>query len=254
MVVPVFCFERGLHSGRHASPNRNAYLLASLRELDEQLQAAGSRHALRSPATPAVQIPRLAEWCGAAPVHVNRDHTVHARARDRRGPGGARRARHRARRPHRHQLRRDRRDRDRLRRPVPGLHPVLRAWSRAGGARSSRTGRARSSSPDGVAGRPAAEREGPRHRRAARSGSPRPSAPGEEAGRQPHARRRSRRADDYHRVRDLAGADATTRLSPHLHFGTVSARELELGLLDRRDEGRRRSCAASSPGATSGST
>ena len=50
-VVPVFCFERGLSRGRHGSPNRNAYLLASLRELDESLRAAGSRLHHR-PATP----------------------------------------------------------------------------------------------------------------------------------------------------------------------------------------------------------
>ena len=82
-VVPVFCFEAVLHSGRHASANRNAFLLESLRELDEALRAAGSRLHVRS-GDPAVQIARLAREAGAAKVHVNRDHTVHSRNRDRR--------------------------------------------------------------------------------------------------------------------------------------------------------------------------
>ncbi len=46
LVVPVFCFERGLHSGRHASPGRNAFLLASLRELDAAAPRRRQPHAL----------------------------------------------------------------------------------------------------------------------------------------------------------------------------------------------------------------
>ena len=81
-VVAVFCFERGLARGRHGSQNRNAYLLASLRELDDGLRAAGSRLHYRH-GDPAREIPRLAAEIGAARVHVNRDHTVHSLRRDR---------------------------------------------------------------------------------------------------------------------------------------------------------------------------
>jgi deoxyribodipyrimidine photo-lyase len=45
------------------------------------------------------------------------------------------------------------------------------------------------------------------------------------------------RAGEYERVRDLPGLDRTTRLSPPLHFGTVSARELERLLLAKRSQG-----------------
>ena len=63
-VVPAFCFEHGLHSGRHSSPNRNAYLLATLRELDGDLRSVGSRlHYLSG--DPATELPRLAADCGA---------------------------------------------------------------------------------------------------------------------------------------------------------------------------------------------
>lgn len=82
-IVPVFCHERALCTGRHGSPNRNAYLLASLRELDESLRAAGSRLHHRH-GDPATELRRLAVECGASAVHVNRDHTVHARRRDQR--------------------------------------------------------------------------------------------------------------------------------------------------------------------------
>ena len=83
LVVPAFCFERGLWSGRHASANRNAYLRTSLEELDANLRRAGSRLHYRS-GHPAVQISRLARESGAERVHVNLDHTAHSRARDRR--------------------------------------------------------------------------------------------------------------------------------------------------------------------------
>ena len=80
-ILPVFCFEAGLTGGRHRSANRNAYLLASLRELADGLRSAGAPLNFRH-GDPATEIPRLASECGAAEVHVNRDHTAHARSRD----------------------------------------------------------------------------------------------------------------------------------------------------------------------------
>ena len=232
-VVPVFCFERGLHSGRHSSANRNAYLLASLRELDRSLRAAGSRLHYRS-GDPAVQIPRLARDCGAGEVHVNRDHTVHARRRDRRaqaalavadvelvghsgitcaevaaietGSGG----------------------------PFKVFTPFFRAWLQA-----DRRDLARKpttlSTPRGIAaGRAPSEEsigvDANAKRIAAAAG------PGEEAARA-LMDAAARDAGDYEDVRDLPGVDATTRLSPALHFGTVSARELEKLLAERRTSG-----------------
>ena len=45
------------------------------------------------------------------------------------------------------------------------------------------------------------------------------------------------RASEYTSIRDLPGLDATTRLSPCLHFGTISARELEARLVRKRSDG-----------------
>jgi len=50
-------------------------------------------------------------------------------------------------------------------------------------------------------------------------------------------REAAERAGDYAAIRDLPGLDATTRLSPALHFGTVSARELEILLAHKRSAG-----------------
>ncbi len=232
-VVPLFCFERGLWEGRHCSPNRNAYLLISLRELDENLKAAGSRLHYRR-GRPAAILPGLAQECGATAVHVNRDHTAHARERDRAveqalgeigvallghagvscaevasietGSGG----------------------------PYRVFTPFYKAWSRS--SRRDLAPRPRKLASPGAleAGRPPTQSE-----MAVDAGAKRIADgmwPGEA-----ESRRRMRSAvasaDDYHRVRDDAGADVTTRLSPALHFGTISARELESLLLDRGTEG-----------------
>jgi deoxyribodipyrimidine photo-lyase len=233
LVVPVFCWERGLYAGRHASANRNAYLLAALRELDQVLRAAGSRlHHLHG--DPAVQIPRLARAAAATTVHVNRDHTVHSRRRDRRvqealaereialcghtgiscaeigsiaaGSGG----------------------------PYKVFTPFYKAWSRAGRRDLAKRPRKISSPPGIAVGRAPAELTLGVDAAAKRVAS------GFGAGEKAARRRMSAAvagADDYHRVRDLPGEDATTRLSPDLHFGTVSARELELLLLERGSKG-----------------
>ncbi len=232
-VVPVFCFERGLYSGRHASANRNAYLLASLRELDDRLRRAGSRLHYRS-GDPAVVIPELAKECGSRAVHVNREHTVHGRARDRR-------------------VERALAAEDVTLTGHPGIScaevativtgagdpfrvfsPFHRAWSNA--PRRDVAPRPRKlATPAGIAiGTPPAERtlgvDAAAKRIAAEAG------PGEAAGRRlMHAAVAA--ASGYERIRDLPGEDATTHLSPPLHFGTVSARELEALLGELRSQG-----------------
>ena len=232
-VLPVFCFERGLHSGRHASANRNAYLLASLRELDDRLKRAGSRLHYRS-GDPAVQLRELAKECGARSVHVNREHTVHGRARDQRveralaeddvtlvGHSGVSCAE--------------------IATIVTGagdpfrvFTPFSRAWLNA--PRRDIAPRPRKlATPAGIAvGRPPTERalgiDAGARRLAAEAG------PGEEAARK-LMRAAVDSAGDYERIRNLAGEDATTHLSPPLHFGTVSARELESLLAELRSQG-----------------
>ena len=232
-VVPVFVFEAGLWKGRHASANRNAYLHASLRELDEKLRKAGSRLHFRS-GDPVVQIKRLARECGAGAVHVNRDHTAHARSRDRRVAAEL--------------------DGDDVRLVGhPGLTcaeiaaietksggpfrvftPFSRAWAdapRRDPAPRPRTLR----SPAGI-GSGRIMSEAALGIDAAAKRIAHAAGPGEDASRR-LMRKAIAAADDYLDVRDLPGLDATTHLSPALHLGTISARECEALLLDRGTKG-----------------
>lgn len=80
-VLACFCFEASLTAGRHACAARNAYLLASLTELERSLRAIGGRLVFRE-GDPAHQVPQLAAEAGAEAVHACGDHTAHARQRD----------------------------------------------------------------------------------------------------------------------------------------------------------------------------
>jgi deoxyribodipyrimidine photo-lyase len=66
--------------------------------------------------------------------------------------------------------------------------------------------------------------------------------PGEPGGRQLLAAfARSPRADDYPTARDLCGRDGTSQISPHLHFGEISPRQVwaaTLGFAPARHDGR----------------
>ena len=232
-IVPVFCFEGGLYGGRHGSANRNAYLRASLRELDASLRDAGSKLHYRS-GDPAVQIRRLAAECGADVVHVNRDHTAHARSRDRRvqealdgddvelaghtgiscaeiakietGSGG----------------------------PYRVFTPFSKAWM-AADRRDVATKPRKLRTPTGIeVGKLLSEERLGITAEAKRIAGA--AGPGEVAGRK-LMREAAENAARYAKVRDLPGLDETTRLSPPLHFGTVSARELETLLAEQRSEG-----------------
>ena len=233
LVVPAFCFERGLWSGRHASANRNAYLRASLAELDASLRAAGSRLHYRT-GDPAVQIRQLARETGAERVHINRDHTAHSRARDRRvrealagdgielvghaglscaeiasietGSGG----------------------------PFRVFTPFSRAWMKADRRDPAARPRSLGSASAVDAGELLSEKAMGITAEAKRITDS--AGAGEKAGRRlMHAAVRS--AADYERIRDLPGLDETTRLSPPLHFGTISPLELERLLAEQRSKG-----------------
>ena len=232
-VLPVFCFEDGLTSGRHGSPNRNAYLLASLRELGDRLRAIGAPLHFRR-GDPARELVRLASESGAGAVHVNRDHTAHARSRDQRvaaalAEAGSELIGHEGitcAEPARivtgdgH--------------PFRVFTPFSRAWLEA--TRRDPVPRPRKLvAPAGIAvGRPPSESTLGVDARAKRVAAT--AGPGEKRGRE-LMRRAIEGAGDYIGVRDLPGLDRTTRLSPPLHFGTVSALEIERKLAGKRSAG-----------------
>ncbi len=220
LVVPLFVLDEAILGSRFAAPNRLALLRDSLADLDESLRSRGARLFIRR-GDPVREAMRAARACGAERVHVSADWSRYARERERRlreacrgerigfeahpgqtvlEPGAVT--------------------------PASGDHfkvftPYHRAWCRA--PRRPRHGAPRRlQAPGGLsAGRlpslAALTRRQP---------SPELPKGGETAG-----RRRMRAflrgpAQTYGEHGDDLAADATSRLSPYLRFGCVSALEL----------------------------
>ena len=135
-VVPAFVIDERLVGGRAGAPNRLAFLLESLRDLNRSLRERGSSLVIRS-GDVVTEVMRLAGECTADAIFISEDVSGYARARmDRlrlacedQAPGASRvRGRHRrpARRAHPAE-----------RRPLPRLHPVLAGLARGEQARSA---------------------------------------------------------------------------------------------------------------------
>jgi len=82
-VVPVFCFDPAILGGRHASGPRTQFLLDSLADLDGSLRARGGALVVRHGA-PERELVALAEEVGATEVHASFDTTPYARRRGQR--------------------------------------------------------------------------------------------------------------------------------------------------------------------------
>ena len=80
-LVPVFCFDDRLLHGRHASGPRTQFMLECLAELDRSLRKRGSRLVVRR-GRPEEQLPALARECNATVVHFSADVGPFARTRD----------------------------------------------------------------------------------------------------------------------------------------------------------------------------
>jgi deoxyribodipyrimidine photo-lyase len=222
-VVPVFCLDEALLHGRHASGPRTQFMLECLAELDGALRERGSGLLLRR-GRPERELAELVRQTSARALHFSSDVTPFARARG-----------------------------ERVRSALEGSgvelhgHPGLGVIDELGAPRTQ-------------AGKPYTiftpfHRTWERERRREVLGAPRklPALPSRLAkGRIPSlralgleqevaspppggehaARERLSRflADDvrsYGQGRDALGEDSTSRLSPYLHFGCLSPREIE---------------------------
>ena len=227
-IVPLFVLDRALLGSRYAVPNRLAFMVDSLRDLDGALKARGGRLFVRE-GDPVGEAMSLARETGAGAIHVSADWSAYARRREERLASACSDA-----------------GISFLRHPgvtvvEPGevtptggdhfrvFSPYHRAWT--GSELRAKLGAPRRLT---APSRPATGRLPPLA--ALTGGEPSPELPpgGETAG-----RRRLRRfvrdglggyAD---RADDLAG-DATSRLSPYLRWGCVSPLE---ALLEARAEG-----------------
>jgi len=79
-VVPVFCFDDRLLHGRHESGTRTQFLLECLAELDSELRERGSGLVVRH-GKPEREIAELAKKVGAEAVHFTREVSPFGRER-----------------------------------------------------------------------------------------------------------------------------------------------------------------------------
>jgi deoxyribodipyrimidine photo-lyase len=225
-VIPVFCLDPGLLSGRHRSAARTQFLLECLSALDESLRKLGSGLVVRR-GQPEAELSALARRWKARWVFASRDVGPYARRRD---------------------------------------EAVARALSVDDVELCLQPGLFVSDDPSEIRTRQGgsytvftpfyrAWREAPRRpvRGAPRSlpplppGLPHQTVPrlsdlgleqevsdpargGEAEGRRAVRRFLSEAAAGYGERQDMVGVEGTSRLSPYLHFGCVSPRELEHAL------------------------
>jgi deoxyribodipyrimidine photo-lyase len=82
-TVPLLVFDERLLESRFAAPNRVAFMLEALRDLDERLRRMGGRLFVRR-GDPVHEAVAVARECGATALHVSADWSAYARAREER--------------------------------------------------------------------------------------------------------------------------------------------------------------------------
>ncbi|QGV76900.1 cryptochrome/photolyase family protein [Streptomyces ficellus] len=217
-VVPLFVRDRAIEKAGFAVPNRSAFLADCLRDLDEGLRARGGRLIVRS-GDVVRQTCAVAAEAGADEVHMAGEHTRYARHRE-----------------------------DRLRAALeadgrrlyvhdgvvtavePGaltpagsdhfavFTPYFRRWNDHR-PHEPLTAPRRVPVPDTVSSEPVPARS------EVTGTSPALAAGGEKEGRKRLTAWLRGAATAYDTRHDDLAGDATSRLSPHLHFGTLSAAE-----------------------------
>jgi len=80
-TVPLFVLDEGLLGSRFAAPNRVAFMLEALGDLDDSLRQAGGRLFVRR-GDPVVEAISVARKCGAQALHVSTDWSAYARRRE----------------------------------------------------------------------------------------------------------------------------------------------------------------------------
>ncbi|MCW1971044.1 MAG: DNA photolyase family protein [Anaerolineae bacterium] len=80
-ILPVFILDERLLRGKDVAPARVQFMLDCLRDLDKNLRARGSRLIVRR-GDPTTELIAIAKASGANALYFNRDYTPLARARD----------------------------------------------------------------------------------------------------------------------------------------------------------------------------
>lgn len=239
-VVPVFCLDERILCGRHASAARTQFLLECLADLERSLRDRGGGLVIRHGA-PERELPALAEQLGAEALHFTEDITPFSRRRER-GVRSALEAAGVEATGHAglNVIDDVAAPRTQAGRPYTVFSAFQRSWEREGRRE--------------VLGAPA--RLPPLPPRAATGGVPalaslglekevpEPAPGGERRGRERLERFLTRAGSRGRESRETLGDDASSRLSPYLHFGCLSAREVEerLGGDERAVHLRRQLC------------
>jgi deoxyribodipyrimidine photo-lyase len=239
-IVPVFCLDRRLLQGRNRSAARTRFMIECLGELRRSLRQRGGELVLRD-GPPERELPRLARELRASAVHASADVGPFATAREERVRAALEQVNaHLHLHPGLFVVDDPAAIRTREGRPQTIFTPYYRAWLRASRRAALCAPTSIAPLPRGVApGRvPGLKELG--------FGDPPASAlaGGERAGREQLERFLGGGIEDYAKGRDLLRAGASSMLSPYLHFGCLSAREIESLLPDHEDgqELRRRLC------------
>jgi len=221
-VAPVFCLDDRLIHGRFASGPRTQFMLECLSELRESLEKIGSTlHMLRG--RPEVEIPKFVEAVGATELHFSRDLTPYARERGElvraalEGKGVE-------------LIAHDGTDTVDVRpiatqkgKPYTVFTPFFRNWVQVP-RREILPPPKRASQPAGVP-KPAPIPTLAKLKLEQTLADP--PAGGEREAHRLFERFLSEGVSLYTEIHDALGQDLTSRLSPHLHFGTISPRQIE---------------------------
>ncbi|MBA2792791.1 MAG: deoxyribodipyrimidine photo-lyase [Thermoleophilaceae bacterium] len=222
-VVPVFCLDDRLIHGRHASGPRTQFMLECLTDLDASLRERGTGLVLRhGPAER--ELPALAEEVGAGQVHFTADVTPFSRARGE-TTGRALRDAGVELCPHPGLCVADAPGEIRTKngKPYTVFSPFWRSWKeepRRDVAGAPRKMPALPSALD-VGKIPILEELGLEQE------VPGPASGGESEGRKLMNAWLRSGVEGYGAGHDAMDREGTSRLSPYLRFGCVSARELE---------------------------
>jgi deoxyribodipyrimidine photo-lyase len=219
-VVPVFCFDDRLLTGRHASGPRTQFMLECLADLDSRLDGLlVFRHG-----PPEKELPVLARDAKAGELHFSTDSGPFARWRIERvsralGDAGVYCFGH----PGLHAIDDLQELRTQDGKPYTVFSPFYRSW--LGAPRRDVLGRPRS-----LGSLPSRVRKGRLPSVAALGLEQEVEEPlpgGETAGRERLSRFLRTDVSGYADNHDALGRDRTSRLSPYLHFGCLSSREIE---------------------------
>jgi deoxyribodipyrimidine photo-lyase len=223
VVIPVFCFDDALLGGRHASGPRTQFLLECLRDLDASLRERGAGLVVRH-GKPHQELVALARDVGAGEVHFSADVSPFARARGQRVGKALRDV---GIEPHAHPGLAAVDDLGALStgagKPYSVFSPFHRAWEQRQRRAVQGAPRELPALPSKLAkGRiPSLESLGLEQEVAE------PPLGGEAAGRERLCRFLESDVGEYADNHDALGRERTSRLSPYLHFGCVSARDVE---------------------------